>query len=208
MAAAADKIISLSQVRLPTERQLREFEPTEAHLAIAGVLNNPETSSSSFTELASHAGVSLRTLQRALSDPAALQWMVAQATRVAEARLGAVHSRLLSIALTGKPAQALAAIRMYLERFDPAMKQQRVLEKGHNTFNFDSMSEAELNAIVERFQRRFLGSAGSHPGSDGPPRGLLGPSQPEGDLPAGNFEASDAKFPHRVSEHRPGPPTE
>jgi len=174
----------LSTVRVPTDKDLRNFEPTATHEAIAGALNEP--GSKTLIELSQKAGVSPRTVQRAISDPAALSWMVSQASCLAEARLGAIHARLLHMALKAKSPGWL---KLYLERFDPEFKKQKILERGgaHQNNFIGDMDSVELVKLLQRKWRGLQGPSGTPPVISAPLPGLPGPDGESDDfLPAGD----------------------
>lgn len=161
-----NKVVSLSNARPPTARDMDEFEPSPAQEAIAAVLASEECPATP-QALAECAGCDVRTVQRALSMPAFLSWAASLQSRLVESRVGAVHARLLHKALTEKGAAGTSAIRLYLERFDPEFKKQKVAERGGiqaNSFSFVSeMDHDELHAFIARATRQQLGQAPSRP---------------------------------------------
>lgn len=139
------------------------FQPSSAHFKIAGALN--ETSVATQDELCTRAGVSRATLSRALNTPTVLSWIIAQSSRLVEARTGAIHARLFEKATSGN----VAAMRLYLERFDPEYKKQKVMEKGgtHLHTNFiTEMSDRELPLFIQRKIRQLTGGDGTPPALD------------------------------------------
>lgn len=132
------------------------FQPTEAHQKLAATLF--ETTSSTFVQLAESAGISRSTLWRILKDKAACAWIVANATNAAAFGLGAVHARLLQMALTSRSPEA---IRLYLQRFDPdfsAGKDIGTLNAPNSQIAFvASMSPAELEAFLKQKRRTVIG---------------------------------------------------
>jgi len=147
---------------------VQAFEPTPTHEAIAGALN--DTAPTSLAELASAAGVSTRTVQRVISDPAALQWIIAQASQLAEARLGAVHLRIFQQAMTSRsPGWA----KLFMERFDADYKKQKVAERGGaHQFNFlGDMETSELSGWISRKLQALQGIAGLPTAPKGEVRG-------------------------------------
>jgi hypothetical protein len=151
-------LTSRSIANLPAPDDIQGFHPTASHEAIAGALNDG-AAPCSIKELATQAGVSTKTIQRAIADPAALQWIVSQASRLVEARLGAIHCRLYLQAMTSKNASWM---RLYLDRFDPEFKKQKILEKGGATqVNYlKEMSENELSSWLQRKLRELQGVSG------------------------------------------------
>ena len=142
-----------------TPEDIQNFKPAQIHWALAGALS--VEAAASFTELAEKAGVSRSRLYEILNDPAATNWIVAQGTRLAHAALGAVHARLLHLALTSRSP---AAIKLYLQRFDPEFKEAiaetRDLAKTINSqLNFiQTMSPTELENFIALKRRRVLGA--------------------------------------------------
>jgi hypothetical protein len=155
------KLASLAVARPPTSEAMADFSPTPAHEQIAAALNS-DTHYSSMKDLAEAAGVSARTVQRAVSEPASLTWMVSQASQLAAARLGAVHGRIFAMAMTSR---APGWARLYMDRFDQDYKKQKVLEKGGaHQFNFLSeMSTDELIKWLQRTFQKLQGAAGAPP---------------------------------------------
>lgn len=184
-----EKIAALSAARPPTAAQMGAFSPTPAHEQIAGALNG-QTSLSDAASLAEAAGVSVRTLQRACSDPAAVTWIVAQQTEIASARLGAVHGRLFEMAMTSRSA---TWAKLYLERFDGEYKKQKILEKGANQqFNFSDMTHAELLKSIGRAYRKLQGVTDTPGALEAEvPRDHRLDGEPGG-VPAGNLVDVDA----------------
>jgi hypothetical protein len=174
---AQNKIISIANGANPTSEELKSFKPTPTHEAIAGALNDAECPHT-LTGLAEHAGVSRNTLTAVIRQPAAVLWIVSQASRLAEARLGAVHARIYNMAMTSRSA---TWAKLYMERFDKEYKNQKVLEKGGaQQFNFlREMSHGELSTWFGRKLQELQGAATGGtlipheevrgvPGSEGP----------------------------------------
>jgi hypothetical protein len=126
-------------------------------------------------------------------------WMVAQASRLAEARLGAVHTRIFQQAMT---ARAPGWAKLFLERFDSDYKNQKILEKGGaQQFNFlQEMQTDELTKWLQRSLRKLQGAAGAgNADLDGSVRGLPGSDQSKlggisdwGERPGGADGGADA----------------
>jgi hypothetical protein len=95
-----------------------------------------------------------------LQDKDACKWIVEKGSAVASAGLGAVHARLLHLALTSRSP---AAIDIYMRRFDPEYAKDSKPAAGTTTVNSQltqilTMSSAELEAYV-RNKRRTNGFA-------------------------------------------------
>lgn len=156
---AQNRIISLAANARPSERQLKEFEPTQTHEAIAGALNDPECPHT-LEGLAEQAGVDPKTLRKVLREPAALLWIVSQASTLAEARLGAVHARIYNMAMTSRSA---TWAKLFLERFDKDYKNQKILERGGaQQFNF--LQEMGTDELLKWFGRKLQQLQGSATG--------------------------------------------
>lgn len=128
------------------------FRPTPIHEKLAEHLFTSQATS--FLQLAEESGVSRTTIWRTLQDPQACQWICSKATDAVKFGLGAVHSRLLQMALTSRSP---AFLKLYMERFDPEYAKQ--LASGGTTINqqfnmIKEMSQAELEAFVKVKKRR------------------------------------------------------
>lgn len=153
-----------------------DYSPSEAVQRVAEVLFTSKAAS--FVELAEDAGVSRTTIWRFLQDPHAVAWIVQKGTAVAAAGLGAVHARLLDLALTSRSP---AAIEIYLRRFDPEFRK----ESGTNpatTINSQltqvlTMSSRELEAYV-RTKKRQGGFVEDHSQDPVPDPGIRGGEGP------------------------------
>lgn len=165
-------------------RDRDQFEPTPAHYAIADALND-QTAFTNTAALAEAADCSIRTLQRAISSPAVLSWIIAQQTSIVESRLGAIHARIFDMAMTSRSS---SWAKLFLERFDVEFKKQKVLERGHNQQNnfLGDMSHDELVKSIGRAFRKLQGATGIAPptGQDVP--GVLGQDREPGGLPTGD----------------------
>lgn len=113
------------------------YTPTDAVMKLADVVF--EANAPTWLELAAASGVSRTQLWRIAKDPDACAWIVAHGTHMAELGLGAVHARLLQLALTSRSP---SAIELYLKRFD-AEYSKRTAVQG------DSVINAEMAAIVQ-----------------------------------------------------------
>jgi hypothetical protein len=140
---------------------LAEFEPTGSHLALLGALSEGHGLDSA-AEIAEAAGLARSTAYGILADPAACSWLSSRLSGRVASRLGLVHARLFHLAMTSRSP---AAIRLFLERFDPDYKPAaeeiaRVAAGAVNAqFNFlQSMSPEELAAFVEQKRQRVLGA--------------------------------------------------
>lgn len=123
-----------------------DYAPTESDEKLAVHLF--AVNADSFVALVETSGVSRTTIWRTLKDPAACAWITAHATKLAEAGLGAVHARLLHLALVSKTP---AAIELYLKRFDPGYKSASSvapLNVNGDHANIISMSSEELTKFV------------------------------------------------------------
>lgn len=140
------QLVALANSATPSE--IRSYEPTPSARKLAGALFVAQAPT--LGELAAAAGLSESSIYRLLRDPAAVHWVVSHGSNLAAAGLGAVHARLLERALTDK--RSVAAIKLYLERFDPEYQRNRAMDGAKNTqVNFFSgMSDTELS--------RFLGT--------------------------------------------------
>ena len=142
-----------------SDDDLRSFRPTPAHEKLAEHLFTSQAAS--FLQLAESAGVDRTTIWRTLKNPAAAKWIVSQATGAVEFGLGAVHSRLLHMALTSRSP---SFIELYLRRFDPEFKKNAA--EGGTTINaqyamIQAMSPKELEAFVSLKRRQegvFVGA--------------------------------------------------
>jgi hypothetical protein len=173
-----NKIISLANGADVSPRDMQNFEPTTTHEAIAGALNDVEAPHT-LAGLAELAGVHRNTLSEVIRHPAALLWIVSQASRLAEARLGAVHARIYNMAMTSRSA---TWAKLYLERFDREYKNQKIAEKGgQSQFNF--LQEMGTDELFKWFGRKLQQLQGSATGgallSHGEVRG--GPGSAPGD---------------------------
>jgi len=144
-----------------------DYSPPDAVRRVAEVIFTEKAES--FIELAEHAGVHRSTIWRFLQDPNAVKWIVEQGTAVASAGLGAVHARLLHLALTSRSP---SAIEIYLRRFDPEFRKEQS-GSGGTTINSQfaqvlTMSPGELEAFVRGKKRRggFLHDSGSGTDAD------------------------------------------
>lgn len=164
----------------PSPAEMKKFEPDHTHEAIAGALNDPEVPHT-MKGLAEHAGVDPKTLRKVLRTPAALLWIVSQASSLAEARLGAVHSRIYQMAMTSRSA---TWARLFLERFDTNYKAQKVLEKGGAQQN-NFLGEMETDELIKWFGRKLQQLQGSATGG-----ALLSHEQVPG-LPGSDEETID-----------------
>lgn len=135
------------------------FRPTPVHEKLAEHLFTSQASS--FADLVEASGVHRTSIWRTLQDPKACAWICARATEAVKFGLGAVHSRLLQMALTSRSP---AFMKLYLERFDPDYS-SRVAEGG-TTINaqyamIQAMSPKELEAFVSLKRRQegvFVGA--------------------------------------------------
>lgn len=128
------------------------FRPTPVHEKLAEHLFTSQAST--FLDLAEAAGVSRTTIWRTLQDPKACAWICSKATQAVEFGLGAVHARLLNMALTSRSPSFM---ELYLKRFDPEFKKADV--SGGTTINqqfnmIKEMSQAELDAFVRQKRRK------------------------------------------------------
>ena len=131
------------------------FKPDDSHLKLAAVLF--EANCPTWIELAEKAGVSRTQLWRITKDPAACAWLVAHGTKAAETGLGAVHARLLQLALTSRSP---AAVELYLKRFDPNYA-AKVAATGDTNITAEfatilQMTPTELDSFL-RHKRRSAG---------------------------------------------------
>lgn len=181
-------LVALAQTASP--QAIREYEPTRAVRALAGAFFT--RSAPDFEGLAEEAGISRSTLYRAMQDPAAIHWIVSHGSNIAGAALGAVHARLLHLALRATGKGDTAVLRLFMERFDPEFKKQRVLEHGQNIQNnsfVSEMSDAELGKWVKQQRTRILGQDERRDASDVLPvdrttvRGSGGQETADADVP-------------------------
>ena len=141
--------------RASTVTDATAFKPDDSHLKLAAVLF--EANCPTWIELAEKAGVSRTQLWRITKDPAACAWLVAHGTKAAETGLGAVHARLLQLALTSRSP---AAVELYLKRFDPNYA-AKVAATGDTNITAEfatilQMSPTELDSFL-RHKRRSSG---------------------------------------------------
>jgi len=137
-----------------------DYSPPDSVRRLAEVVFT--TQAASFVELAELAGVNRTTIWRLLQDRNAVRWIVEQGTAVASAGLGAVHARLLHLALTSRSP---SAIEIFLKRFDPEYRKDNH-PGGGTTINsqftqITSMSPGELEAFV-RHKKRSGGFIDDH----------------------------------------------
>lgn len=136
----------------PTDPIPSDYEPPPTVRQIAAALAT--SAADTWTALAEQAGVSRSTVQRALSDPAAVKWIAQEGTRLSQEALGAVHFTLLQKALTSNNP---AFLRLYMLRFDEAFRNTEIASRGKLTQNniYESMSPAELEKHVRREIRKL-----------------------------------------------------
>jgi hypothetical protein len=178
------RLVAIAQTA--TAQQIREYQPSQNVRALAGSMFHGVAPK--LIELAEGAGLSQSTVYRILKDPAAVHWIVSHGTNLASAALGAVHARLFQMAMTSR---AVGPMRLYLERFDPEFKKQRVLEQGRNTqLNFiQEMTDAELGRWIKQTRTRQLGSTPQ------PDPGRVLPVDPREVRGSGGHEVSDDLLP-------------
>lgn len=130
-----------------------DYSPPDSVRRLAEVIFTNQATS--FIELAEAAGVNRSTIWRQLQDKNAVKWIVEQGSAVAAAGLGAVHARLLHLALTSRSP---SAIEIYLRRFDPEFKKESHASSGTNiSAQFAqvlTMSPGELEAFVKHKKRQ------------------------------------------------------
>jgi len=132
------------------------FVPTEALKRLGAVAF--EGTAESFVELSKAAGVDRSHLYDLIANPAACAWLVAHGKSAAAAGLGAVHARLLELALSSRSP---AAIELYLRVHDPDFKEKTQAPTNITATNVlvqqvSSMSDSELSAFLNH-KRNQLG---------------------------------------------------
>jgi hypothetical protein len=130
-----------------------DYSPPDSVRRLAEVIFTNQATS--FIELAEAAGVNRSTIWRQLQDKNAVKWIVEQGSAVAAAGLGAVHARLLHLALTSRSP---SAIEIYLKRFDPDYRKESH-GPGGTSINAQfaqvlTMSPTELEAFVKHKKRQ------------------------------------------------------
>ena len=130
-----------------------DYSPPDSVRRLAEVIFTNRAAS--FVELAESAGVNRTTIWRLLQDKHAVKWVVEQGSAVAAAGLGAVHARLLHLALTSRSPSAL---EIYLKRFDPEYRKDNH-PGGGTTINsqftqITHMSPKELESFIRHKERQ------------------------------------------------------
>lgn len=133
-----------------------DFQPTESHRALASALTAEGIGT--IAELAEKAGVARSTVYRVFEDRDAIKWIVSHSAGLMSSALPAVHSHLLHKALNDK---GVAALKLFLLRFDPDFKPQTQSISGENiqVNQFGSYSLDELERLAS-LKRVVLGSGG------------------------------------------------
>jgi AcrR family transcriptional regulator len=116
---------------------------TPSHKALAEALSE-DPANPCVADLARRSELSRGTVYRLLADKDARRWLNHQVEELFTGALPLVYAAALQKALDGD----LRAIKLLLERFDPAWKQQQVLEKGNNVFQFLQALKTKYGAVL------------------------------------------------------------